>query len=310
MTLTLASLLAALGGLAAVSGLVAAVAGGIGWAPSSTVRRRGRLERKARALFVRDGRANTSWWASGQTRLAGAALAGLGVWLFSGWLTGGLVTVAVVVGLPWLLDTSGSGKGQIDKLEAIEEWVRRMTDIHTVGVSLEATVQRSLETVPKAIRDEVRLLAARQQAGWVPQDAYRAFADGMNDAMVDEVAALLILHVEDRGSGLSKGLRELAEVLQYEVLSRREVEADRQKPRTNDRWVTIFCLAIFGITAFSGSYVEPYDTVTGHLVLAFVAASFVLVKIWMRRMAFIEPTPRFLSPADRSGSGKNAQEAL
>ncbi|MGD1220596.1 type II secretion system F family protein [Streptomyces krungchingensis] len=308
MTLTLDSLLAALGGLAAVGGLALAIAGGIGWAPSTTVRRRSRLERKIRAVFVKDARTPTSWWARGQTRLVGSAVAGLGVWLFTGWLMGGLVTVAVVIGLPWLLNTSGSGKAQIDKLEAIEEWVRRMSDIHTVGVSLEATIQRSLETVPSAIREEVRLLVSRQQAGWVPQDAYRAFADELNDAMVDEVAALLILHVEDRGSGLSKALRELAEALQHEVLSRREVEADRQKPRTNDRWVTIFCLAIFGITAFSGAYVEPYDTVAGHLVLAFVAVAFVLVKIWMRRMAILEPAPRFLSPADRSG-GQIAKEA-
>ncbi|MEU8759445.1 type II secretion system F family protein [Streptomyces sp. NPDC048659] len=308
MTLTLTSLIAAFGGLAAVGGLVLAVAGGVGWAPSATVRRRSRLERKVRALFVKDARTPTSWWARGQARMAGAALAGLGVWLFTGWLTGGLVTVAVVLGLPWLLNTSGSGKTQIDKLEAIEEWVRRMSDIHTVGVSLEATIQRSLETVPKAIREEVQLLVSRQQAGWVPQDAYRAFADDLNDAMVDEVVALLILHVEDRGSGLSKAMRELADALQHEVLARREVEADRQKPRTNDRWVTIFCLGIFGITAFSGTYVEPYNTLTGQFVLAFVAVAFVLVKIWMRRMAILEPAPRFLSPADRSG-GQITEEA-
>lgn len=308
MTLTLSSLLAAFGGLAAVGGLVLAVAGGVGWAPSATVRRRSRLERKVRALFVKDARTPTSWWARGQARMAGAVVAGLGVWLFTGWLTGGLVTVAVVLGLPWLLNTSGSGKTQIDKLEAIEEWVRRMSDIHTVGVSLEATIQRSLETVPKAIREDVQLLVSRQQAGWVPQDAYRAFADDLNDAMVDEVVALLILHVEDRGSGLSKAMRELADALQHEVLARREVEADRQKPRTNDRWVTIFCLGIFGITAFSGSYVEPYNTLTGQLVLAFVAVAFVLVKIWMRRMAVLQPAPRFLSPADRSG-GQITEEA-
>lgn len=309
MTLTLSSLLAALAGLAAVGGLVVAVAGGVGWAPSTTVRRRSRLERKVRGFFVKDTRTPTSWWARGQTRLAGAVVAGLGVWLFTGWLVGGLLSVAVVTGLPWLLNTSGSGKGQIEKLEAIEEWVRRMSDIHTVGVSLEATIQRSLETVPKAIREDVRLLVSRQQAGWVPEHAYRAFADDLNDAMVDEVAALLILHVTDRGSGLSKAMRELAGALQHEVLSRREVEADRQKPRTNDRWVTIFCLGIFGVTAFSGTYVEPYNTVTGQLVLVFVAIAFVLVKVWMRRMAIIEPAPRFLSPADRSG-GQITEETL
>ncbi|MFD8416901.1 type II secretion system F family protein [Streptomyces sp. NPDC059650] len=309
MTLTLNSLLAALAGLATVGGLVLAAAGGVGWAPSQTIRRRSRLERKIRAAFIRDTRTPTAWWARGQSLLAGAAAAGLGMWLVTGWLTGGLIAVAVVLGLPWLLNTSGSGKRQIAKLEAVEEWVRRLSDIHTVGVSLEASVQRSLETVPKPIRADVQLLASRLSAGWTPQDAYRSFADELNDSMVDEVVALLILHVEDRGAGLSRALRELAEALQHEVLSRREVEADRQKPRTNDRWVTIFCIGIFGVTAFSGSYVEPYNTFMGHVVLAFVAVAFVLVKIWMRRMAIIEPAPRFLSPADRSGGGPGAEEA-
>ncbi|MFE4663805.1 type II secretion system F family protein [Streptomyces sp. NPDC056716] len=305
--LTLNSLIAALGGLLSASGLALAAAGSVGWAPSAAVRRHSRLERKVRALFVKDVRTPASWWARGQARVVGAAVVGLGVWLFTGWLTGGLIALAVVLGLPWLLNTSGSGRTQIDKLEAIEEWVRRMSDIHTVGVSLEATIQRSLETVPKVIQEDVRLLVSRQQSGWVPQDAYRAFADDLNDAMVDEVAALLILHVEDRGSGLSKALRELADALQHEVLARREVEADRQKPRTNDRWVTIFCLAIFGITAFSGTYVEPYNTFTGQVVLVFVAVAFVMVKVWMRRMAIMEPAPRFLSPADRSG-GQTTEE--
>ncbi|MEU5958175.1 type II secretion system F family protein [Streptomyces sp. NPDC047525] len=309
MTLTLDSLLAALAGLCAVGGLVLAAAGGIGWAPSTTTRRRSRLERKLRSLVVKDARMPTSWWARGQTRLVGAALTGLGVWLFTGWLMGGLVSLAVVVGLPWLLNTSGSGTAQIEKLEAVEEWVRRMSDIHTVGVSLEASVQRSLETAPKAIREDVTLLVSRLSAGWTPQDAYRVFADGLNDAMVDEVVALLILHVEDRGAGLSRAMRELAEALQHEVQARREVEADRQKPRTNDRWVTIFCLGIFGITALSGSYTEPYQTLMGRMVLTFVGVAFILVKIWMRRMAIIEPAPRFLSPADRAGGAHGAEEA-
>ncbi|MGV2915606.1 type II secretion system F family protein [Streptomyces alfalfae] len=308
MTLTLDSLLAALAGLSAVGGLMVALVGGIGWAPSTTVRRRSHLERRLRALVVKDSHSSTSWWARGQTRLAGATVLGLGVWLFTGWLSGGLVTAVVVIGLPWLLNTSGSGKAQIEKLEAVEEWVRRLSDIHTVGVSLEASVQRSLETAPKAIREDVTLLVSRLSAGWTPQDAYRAFADSLNDAMVDEVVALLILHIEDRGAGLSRAMRELAEALQLEVQARREVEADRQKPRTNDRWVTIFCLGIFGITAFSGSYTKPYETLMGQMVLVFVGVAFVLVKIWMRRMAIIEPAPRFLSPADRANASYSAEE--
>jgi Flp pilus assembly protein TadB len=295
------SLLAALAAVAVIAGLFLAGAGITGWA-DAPARRRGRSQQRLRtALGLGPAPAHTAWWARGSTRLAGAFAAGLLVWLFTSWPMGGLVTAAVVVGLPWLLNPGAGAVREIARLEAVEEWVRRLSDIHTVGVSLEQSVQRSLQTVPAAIKDEVTLLVSRMAAGWNPQDAYRAFADELNDATADEVVALLILHIEDRGAGLSRALNDLASGLSQEVLSRREIEADRQKPRTNDRWVTIFCLTIFGVSMLSGAYTEPYTTAVGQLTLVGLGAAFILVKIWMRRMATIEPTPRFLSPADHAG---------
>ncbi|MGW7196199.1 type II secretion system F family protein [Streptomyces chryseus] len=305
MTLTLESLIVALASLSVVGGVLLAVAGTVGWVPSAAVRRRSRTEQKLRALIGRDDSAR-AWWARDSSRVGAAAAVGLLVWLFTSWPMGGLITALVIVGLPWLMNPGSGAAREIARLEAVEEWVRRMSDIHTVGVSLEQSVQRSLETVPKAIQEEVTLLVSRLTAGWRPQDAYRAFADALNDATADEVVALLILHIEDRGAGLSRALRDLAEALQHEVLMRREVEADREKPRTNDRWVTIFCLGIFGLTMFSGAYVEPYTTLTGQMVLVGLGIGFVLVKFWMRRMAVIDPAPRFLSSADRAG-GSNRE---
>ncbi|MFF4531556.1 type II secretion system F family protein [Streptomyces sp. NPDC001407] len=308
MTMTLSSLVAAVAAVAVVAGLVMAVAGGIGWAPGPP-RRRSRLEQRLRASLGLGGTNSsqpTTWWARRSSRLGGALVLGLGVWLFSGWLMGGVVAAVIVAGLPWLLNSGSGAQEQIARLEAVEEWVRRLSDIHTVGVSLEQSIQRSLQTVPKPIAGEVTRLVSRLQAGWLPQDAYRAFADEMNDAICDEVAALLILHVEDRGAGLGRALNDLAAALSSEVLSRREVEADRQKPRTNDRWVTIFCLVIFAVSMLSGAYVEPYTTPMGQLVLVGLGIAFVLVKIWMRRMAVIEPSPRFLSSADRTPTEKEA----
>ncbi|WP_424892304.1 type II secretion system F family protein [Streptomyces sp. XH2] len=307
MTLTLSSLIAALAAVMVVAGLFMAVAGGIGWAPGPA-RRRSRLEQRLRASLGLGPNSSQSsaWWAKRGTRLAGALVLGLGVWLFSSWPMGGVVTAVIVMGLPWLLNPGSGSKEQIARLEAVEEWVRRLSDIHTVGVSLEQSIQRSLQTVPKPITGEVTRLVSRLQAGWLPQDAYRAFADEMDDAICDEVAALLILHVEDRGAGLGRALNDLASALSQEVLSRREVEADRQKPRTNDRWVTIFCLVIFAVSMLSGAYVEPYTSPVGQLVLVGLGIGFVLVKIWMRRMAVIEPSPRFLSSADRTPTEKEA----
>lgn len=311
MNLDLDGLLAALAAVAAVGGLFIAAAGLLGWA-DRPARRRSRARQRLRAALG-IGTANNpgpvAWWARASTRITAAVVAGLLVWLFSRWPMGGLVTAVVVIGLPWLLNPGANATREIARLEAVEEWVRRLSDIHTVGVSLEQSIQRSLQTAPAAIKEEVTRLVSRMSAGWHPSDAYRAFADELNDATADEVVALLILHIEDRGAGLSRALNDLASGLSHEVLSRREIEADRQKPRTNDRWVTIFCLAIFGLSMLSGAYTEPYTTVTGQLVLILLGAAFVVVKIWMRRMATIEPTPRFLTAQDRAGGDTTLREA-
>lgn len=308
MILDANSLLAALAAVAVVAGIFTAAAGLMGWA-DPPARRRGRAQQRLRALLNAGQEPGpVVWWARTNIRVTGALLAGLLVWLFTGWPMGGLVAAVVITGLPWLLNPGANATREIARLEAVEEWVRRLSDIHTVGVSLEQSVQRSLHTVPAAIKDEVTRLVSRMSAGWHPQDAYRAFADELNDATADEVVALLILHIEDRGAGLSRALNDLASGLSHEVLARREIEADRQKPRTNDRWVTIFCLAIFGLSMLSGAYTEPYTTAAGQLVLVLLGAAFVVVKIWMRRMAMIEPTPRFLTAQDRAGGKTTLRE--
>ncbi|WP_328373170.1 type II secretion system F family protein (plasmid) [Streptomyces sp. NBC_00445] len=303
------ALLAAAAAVAVVAGLFLAAAGLLGWA-DRPARRRSRAGQRLRAVVGIGGGNNgpAQWWARASTRFTAAFVAALLVWLFTGWPMGGLATALAVSALPWLLNSGAGAARDISRLEAVEEWVRRLSDIHTVGVSLEQSIQRSLQTVPTGIKEEVTRLVSRMSAGWLPQDAYRVFADELNDATADEVVALLILHIEDRGAGLSHALNDLASGLAQEVLARREIEADRQKPRTNDRWVTIFCLMIFGLSMLSGAYTEPYTTFTGQIVLIGLGVAFVAVKIWMRRMALIEPTPRFLSAADRAGSESALQE--
>ncbi|MEZ0092481.1 type II secretion system F family protein [Streptacidiphilus sp. EB129] len=303
MTISVMALLAALCGALATVGLVLAVAGSVGWTPSTGSRRRTRGERRLRAVLGTDrSGARTAWWAARRTRLLAACAAGAGVWLATSWLLGGLLAACAVGGLQWMLNPGQEHAHQIARLEALEEWVRRMSDIHTVGISLEQAVVSSIRTVPGPIAVPVQQMVARLGAGWKPADAYRAFADDLNDSTSDMVVALMLLHVTDRGAGLGRALRELSAAVAEEVLMRRKVEADRAKPKANARWVTIFCLGVFGLSMFSGSYVQPYSTPLGVGVLVALALGFVGLLVWMRRMATMRPTARFLSPLDRTGT--------
>lgn len=225
--------------------------------------------------------------------LAAGFMAGVLGWLITGWVLALVIGPAAVVGLPYLLATSPA-KARIARLEALEEWARSLSGVLTVGVGLEQALIATLRSTPAPISGEVGRLAARLRARWRTEDALRAFADELDDATGDLVAANLILGSRRRGAGLSAVLDSLAESVAADVRARRQVEADRAKPRATARWVTIISATVLLILALSGSYVEPYATPLGQILLTILLAAYAALLIWMRRMAEGKPPPRIL----------------
>lgn len=225
--------------------------------------------------------------------LAGGFMAGVLGWLLTGWPLALAIGPVAVVGLPYLLATSPA-KARIARLEALEEWTRSLSGVLTVGVGLEQALIATLRSTPAPILAEVSRLAARLRARWRTEDALRAFADELDDATGDLVAANLILGARRRGAGLSTVLDSLAESVAADVRARRQVEADRAKPRATARWVTIISASVLLVLALSGSYVEPFGTPIGQVVLTALLAAYAALLVWMRRMAEGKNPPRIL----------------
>lgn len=248
-SMPLLPLLGAVCGVAGVGGLLLAAAGWAGWRARPAGARRTRTERRVRALLGTDGgRARALWWAGRRARALAAAAVTAGVWAGTSLPLAGVLAGMAVASLGWMLNPGREHAARIARLEALEEWVRRMSDIHQVGITLEQAVASSLRTVPAAIAPEVGHLVARLRAGTPPAQAYRAFGDDLADATADMVVALMLLHVQDRGAGLGRALKALTDAVAEEVLMRRKVEADRAKPRANARWITLFCLTVFALS--------------------------------------------------------------
>jgi Flp pilus assembly protein TadB len=226
-------------------------------------------------------------------------VAAAAVWLVSGWPVAGVLVGLAVVGVPWLLAQFSAGNAAVERLEALQEWVRRTSDILAAGGGLEQTLMRSARTVPEPIQVEVVTLAARLQARWPTARALLAFADDLDDAAGDLVVGALLLGAELRGPGLARVLTELAGSLSEEVTMRRKVEADRAKPRANARWLLLITVAAAGLAALNGDYLAPYGTGLGQLVLAAICALIVGCLLWMRRLTVAVPSTRFL--VDRDG---------
>ena len=225
--------------------------------------------------------------------LLAGLMAGVVAWWVTGWVLALMLGPITVTGLPMLLKTSPA-VSRIQRLEAMEEWTRSLSGVLTVGVGLEQALVATLRSTPQPIAPEVTRLVARLRARWATEEALRAFADELDDATGDLVAANLILGARRRGAGLASVLNGLAESVAADVRARRQVEADRAKPRATARWVTIISAGVLLVLAISGSYVEPYSSPIGQIVLVLLLSAYVATLVWMRQMALGKPPPRMI----------------
>lgn len=226
--------------------------------------------------------------------LLGGLGLGLVAWLVTGWVLALVLAPLAVLGLPALL-APPPAVAQIARLEAMEEWTRSLSGVLTVGIGLEQALVATLRSTPAPIGEEVNRLVARIRARWDTEKSLRAFADELDDATGDLIAANLILAARRRGAGLSSVLEDLAASVAADVRARRQVEADRAKPRATARWVTLISASVLVVLALSGTYVEPYRTPLGQVLLVVLLAAYVGTLIWMRQMAAGKPLPRFLA---------------
>ncbi|GAA1885655.1 hypothetical protein GCM10009687_62720 [Asanoa iriomotensis] len=230
-----------------------------------------------------------------QILLLCAAAAGALAFLVSGLPVVGLLVAIAVPGTPWLFTVGRAEQRAVARIEAIGEWTRRLKDVSSTGQGLQQAIVGTVATVPEQIQEEVRLLAARLQAGWQARTALLAFADDIADPVADQVVAALILHLSDRGERLGDVLGSIASAAAAEVGTRREVEAKRTQPRFAVRFLTGMVLLVLGYGLVNPDYMRPYGTPTGQIVMVVLGAIFVGLLAWVRTMSLPPRSARFLA---------------
>ncbi|SEF13847.1 type II secretion system F family protein [Jiangella alba] len=280
----------AVAAITAVAGLGGLAAAGFGLARSPNdpaAPQRAVLARCAKAL-----RGATPAARRARRRLAAAGVVGLGVWLVTGWLLAVVLIPAAVWGLPVLLQTS-SARSDILRLEAMSDWAQNLATVLGVGVGIEQAVAGSLVTAPEPIRPQVARLVARLRARWDTETALRTFADDLDDATGDLLAAALILGARRRGNQLSSVLDGLAAAVRDDVRARRSTDAEQARGRTTARLVTAISAGGLGLMLVT-PYADPYRAGSGQLLLIGLLTGYVGCLVWMRRITATPRQPRIL----------------
>ncbi|MEU5044539.1 type II secretion system F family protein [Streptomyces griseorubiginosus] len=283
-------LLGLLCGMAVTGGLVGLVAGVVG----TTAPRRAPLHRRWQAALRGGQIQSEDTRMRRRTLMVASVVVFAGVWLVSANFVGGVLLGAGVIGVPWLVTPAQMAQNRIGQLEALSEWTQRLAGLLRLGMGLEQAMVTSRQGAPEELAPQIINLSGRLRLGWRPEGALRAFAEELDDVTADKVVAALILSVNDRGPGLAQALEDLSGTVREEVAKKRAIEADRAKPRTTVRWMTIITVGVVVAGFFVPSYTKPYSTLLGQLVLAFLTAGFVGVLALMRQLGNFRRIPRFL----------------
>ncbi len=253
----------------------------------------------------RSNRPGRRWSRRSVITLIVGAVMGIVIATTTGWIIAVVAVPAALVGLPALLSGS-EATDQIARLEAMEEWTRALANVLTVGMGLEQALVATHRVAPPAIAAEVTRLTARVRAGRYTDDAIREWADEVDDATGDLIAANLVLAAKRRGDGLTAVLRALADSVAEDVVIRRKIDAQRRSVRATARFTTgVVLLALFGLSVFS-DVMSSYATPVGQLLLALILTGVAGALIWLRRMSRPPRLPRFIGPRVAAARGEMA----
>ena len=220
--------------------------------------------------------------------------AGVVVAALSGWVVFVLLAPLVAAGAPSIFSDRAE-RAQTEKLSALEAWARSLSGLIITGTSLETALAASLTNAGAPIYRYVSLLVARLEGGWQTTAALQAFADDLDDPTGDLVVMNLVLAARQRGAGLATALEDLAGTVQEEVKIRREISADRSKPRLNAKIVMGITVLMLVCMPLVGTFAEPYRTPLGQLFYAGWVGLIVLVLLYMRRLVMPRPAGRLMT---------------
>ena len=227
------------------------------------------------------------------------------------------VAAAVGIGLlayNWRsLSGAGAERQAVARLEGLATWTESLRDTIAGAVGLEQAIPSSTRIAAPAIREPLLRLVDRLHTRMPMPDALRLFAGDLDDPSADLIIAALIINSRLRGPGLRDLLGALSRSVREELDMRRKVSAERRSTRRSVQIVVLVSVGMaIGLAFIDRSFLAPYSTPVGQLVLALIAVLYGLGIWWLRRLAKFETPQRLLGDtvsAGGTGSGATGSGA-
>ncbi len=229
-------------------------------------------------------------------RMLVGALAALVVAVVTRWVAVALAACALVFVYDRVFGGTRRNRLAIARLEALAAWTESLRDLIATGLALPEALPATVGAANPLIRPQLAALAERLSAREPLEAALHAFADDVGDTGADLVVAALLLNSRAQGRALHTVLSSLARSARSELAVRRSVEAERRSTRRAVQFVVaVTVVTALGLAVLNPTYVAPYRSATGQMVLAVVVGIFTLGFAWLSRLSALPTPDRFLA---------------
>ena len=216
--------------------------------------------------------------------------------LVTRWPVVGLLTAIAAALVPGLVRDL-SQRSSARQIEAVAVWTELLRDTLAASAGLSQGIISTAPLAPEPLVGPLQQLASALHGGVSIADALRSFADTMADPGVDLVVSALLLAASARAQRLTELLGALADAIREEAALQLRIDASRASARSGIRTVVVFS-AVFavGLAVLAHSYLAPFGTTSGELVLLAVGGSYIAGLLLMVRLTKAPAAFRLLAP--------------
>ena len=214
--------------------------------------------------------------------------------IVTGWIVVAVSVALLVAAVPGIGRPYIQTRNEQELVDGIATWTEQLRDTLAGAHGLEQAIVATSVHAPLVLQAHVKKLASFIGYGSL-EDGIRRFGDDLDNSTADFVVAALVTASQHQARDLGMLLTQIAQCARDESKMRSRVWVGRARTRSAIKIIaTVIASFVLGLFMFNRTYLQPYSSIQGQVVLSAILGVFAISLSLMQSMAKILEPERFV----------------
>ena len=214
--------------------------------------------------------------------------------IVTGWIVVAVSVALLVAAAPGIGRPYIQTRNEQELVDGIATWTEQLRDTLAGAHGLEQAIVATSVHAPLVLQAHVKKLASFIGYGSL-EDGIRRFGDDLDNSTADFVVAALVTASQHQARDLGMLLTQIAQCARDESKMRSRVWVGRARTRSAIKIIaTVISSFVLGLFTFNRTYLQPYSSIQGQVVLSAILGVFAISLSLMQSMAKIIEPERFV----------------